>query len=99
MRFRACSVYILTNFTRSVLYTGVTSDLLQRIPQHREHSNPKSFPARYRAHRLVHYEAFEDVEAAIRREKQIKGWSRAKKIALISRTNPEWNDLWREGAE
>ena len=99
MRFRACAVYLLTNFRRTVLYTGVTSDLIQRVSEHRERAHPGSFTARYRVDRLVYYEAFEEIEAAIRREKQIKGWSRAKKIALIARSNPDWDDLWTEVAE
>jgi putative endonuclease len=96
MRFRACAVYLLSNFTRTVLYTGVTSDLVQRVHEHRERAHPRSFTAQYHVDRLVYYEAFEDMEAAIRREKQIKGWSRAKKVALIRRANPDWDDLWGE---
>ena len=99
MRFDACAVYMLANFTRTVLYTGVTSDLVQRVSQHREHVDPGAFTARYRVDRLVHYEAFEDIRSAIRREKQIKRWSRARKIALIRRSNPEWDDLWSQIVE
>ena len=99
MRFDACAVYVLANFTRTVLYTGVTSDLLRRVSEHRARADPESFTARYRIDRLVYYEAFKDIVAAIRREKQIKGWARAKKIALIDRSNPEWDDLWSRIAE
>jgi putative endonuclease len=96
MRFDACAVYVLANVNRSVLYVGVTSDLPTRVAIHRSRLAPRSFTARYRVDRLVHYEAFDRIEAAIGREKQIKGWSRRKKIALIERSNPAWVDLWDE---
>ena len=96
MRFEACAVYILANLNRSVLYVGVTSDLLKRIPEHREWLNPRSFTSRYRVDRLVHFEPFQDIVAAIEREKQLKSWTRAKKIALIEKSNREWRDLWPE---
>ena len=86
-------VYILTNKPRSVLYTGVTSDLPSRMQQHREEIN-KGFTARYHIHRLVYHEQSEDVYAAIQREKQIKKWNRAWKIRLIEAHNPEWIDLF-----
>ncbi len=94
MRFEACAVYILANLNRSVLYVGVTSDLLKRIPEHRERLNPRSFTSRYRVDRLVHFEPFQDIVAAIEREKQLKSWTRAKKLALIEKGNREWRDLW-----
>jgi putative endonuclease len=94
MRFRACAVYILSNLNRTVLYTGVTNDLVRRTTEHRQRMNPDGFAERYRADRLVYYEPFEGMVAAIRREKRIKGWSRAKKRELISRANPDWRDLW-----
>ena len=94
MRFEACAVYILANLNRSVLYVGVTSDLLKRIPEHRERLSPRSFTARYRVDRLVHFEPFQDIVTAIEREKQLKSWTRAKKIALIEKANREWEDLW-----
>ena len=96
MRFEACAVYILANLNRSVLYVGVTSDLLKRIPEHRERLNPQSFTSRYRVDRLVHFEPFQDIVAAIEREKQLKSWTRAKKIALVEKSNREWRDLWPE---
>jgi putative endonuclease len=96
MPFEACAVYILANLNRSVLYVGVTSDLFKRIPEHREGLSPGSFTSRYRVDRLVHFEPFRDIVAAIEREKQLKGWSRAKKIALIESANREWRDLWPE---
>ncbi len=88
---RAYYVYILAGKS-AVLYTGVTRNLLQRLAKHRERSVP-GFTARYNLTRLVHYEIFGSAGAAIAREKQIKGWLRAKKIALIESKNPEWKDL------
>ena len=96
MRFDACAVYILANLNRSVLYVGVTSDLVRRVAEHREHLDPRSFTSCYRVDRLVHFEAFQGIVTAIEREKQLKGWSRAKKIALIERTNRDWRDRWPE---
>ncbi|HXR33939.1 MAG TPA: GIY-YIG nuclease family protein [Verrucomicrobiae bacterium] len=84
-------VYILASRSR-VLYVGVTGNLLERVKEHREGLVP-GFTSRYRVHRLVHFEPYEDVRAAIAREKEIKGWSRAKKVALIERRNPAWEDL------
>ena len=78
---------------RKVLYVGMTSALDLRIWQHRTNHFPDSFTARYRVHRLVHLETFNHPLTAIRREKQIKGWTRAKKIALIEEENPRWQDL------
>ena len=96
MRFDACAVYILANLNRSVLYTGVTSDPLRRVAEHREHLDPRSFTSRYRVDRLVYFEPYQDIVAAIEREKQVKGWTRAKKIALIEKANHDWRDLWPE---
>ncbi len=86
-------VYLLSNKTRTVLYIGVTSDLEARLRAHIGRVHPKSFTARYQVDRLMYYEEFEDVLAAIAREKQLKGWTRAKKNALIATTNPRWTDL------
>ena len=88
------AVYILTNRTHRVLYTGVTSDLAKRVFQHQTGVSTSSFTARYNVNRLVHYEVVEDMTEAIRRVKQIKGWVRRKKAALIERNNPSWQDLW-----
>lgn len=85
-------VYILTNSRRTVLYTGVTGDLIKRIHQHRTRMLP-GFASRYNVDRLVFYEILNDAVAAIAREKQIKGGSRAKKVALIAGMNPQWRDL------
>ena len=84
-------VYILASRSR-VLYTGVTSQLLERVKQHREGLVP-GFTTQYRIHRLVHFESFSSPKSAIAREKQIKGWNRAKNVALIEAGNPSWEDL------
>ena len=94
MACEACAVYMLCNKARTVLYTGVTNNLMRRVLEHREGAEPGSFTARYRVNRLVYYEAFESIVAAIQREKQIKGWTRARKDALVARSNPAWSDLW-----
>jgi putative endonuclease len=86
-------VYIITNPTRTVLYTGVTNDLRKRIFQHKEKRVP-GFTGRYNVNKLVFYEVTPDVRSAIEREKQIKGGSRARKIALVEQMNPAWSDLY-----
>jgi len=82
-------VYMLNSSSRRALYTGITNALTTRVLEHRRAENPKSFTAQYRAFRLVYYEEFADVRAAIAREKQIKGWTRAKKNALVASMNPQ----------
>jgi putative endonuclease len=94
---RACHVYILSSRSRN-LYVGVTSDLLRRVWQHRTHAVP-GHAARYRITRLVHYEETDDIASAIAREKQIKGWLRARKVALIESHNPTWEDLAQDWFE
>lgn len=84
-------VYILSSPSRT-LYTGVTNHLPRRLATHREGTG-SAFTSRYKLTELVHYETFTDVREAIAREKQIKGWSRAKKIALVEAANPDWGDL------
>ena len=84
-------VYIMSSASR-VLYVGITGDLLRRVWEHKQKKVP-GFTARYRVTELVYFEAFGDVRAAIAREKQIKGWLRTKKIALIESFNPKWRDL------
>ena len=91
------AVYIMTNKRNGTLYTGVTSNLGQRVWQHREDVMP-AFTSKYRCKTLVWYEGHENMEAAITREKQIKGGNRAKKIALIEGINSGWNDLFDEVA-
>ena len=88
------SIYIITNTNNTVLYTGVTSDLVGRIWQHRNKKYPTSFSARYNIYKLVYFEHLDTIIDAIAREKQIKAGSRKKKIELIERENPTWNDLY-----
>jgi len=85
-------VYILASFRR-VLYIGVTGNLEKRLAYHRSLENPTSFTARYGVTRLVHVEEFTDVNQAIAREKELKAWRRSKKIRLIEKSNPDWDDL------
>jgi putative endonuclease len=88
-------VYIMTNPRRTVLYTGMTNDLIRRVWQHR--NAPRGgFTAKYHCSRLVLYEIFRDSYNAIAREKQIKAGSRSRKVELIERMNPEWRDLYEE---
>ncbi len=85
-------VYITTNHKKTVFYTGVTNDLKKRIAQHKMKLVP-GFTKRYHADKLVYYEMLDDPENAIKREKQIKGGSRQKKIDLVRRLNLKWEDL------
>ena len=85
-------VYILTNWDDSVLYIGVTSNLAKRLYEHRNHL-ADGFTNKYNVHKLVYFEQTSDVNSAIAREKQLKGWTRIKKNNLIAMTNPEWKDL------
>lgn len=84
-------VYIMSSKSR-MLYVGVTSDLTKRVYQHNQKSAP-GYTQKYNITHLVYYETTNDVHAAIAREKEIKGWLRRKKIALIEATNPQWLDL------
>ena len=84
-------VYIMTNKSRT-LYTGVTNNLERRVYEHK-HKLVAGFTSKYNITKLVHYEETNDVQEALVREKQIKGWLRSKKIALIESENPEWKDL------
>ncbi len=93
-------VYILSSKSRT-LYVGVTRDLLRRILEHKTKSIP-GFTAKYRIDRLVHFEESDFLMEAVRREKELKGWRRAKKVALVERTNPTWEDLasgWYDSAQ
>jgi putative endonuclease len=92
---RACYVYIVTNKNNSVLYIGVTSNLEGRIWEHRAQLI-ESFTKRYQCKKLLYYEDFPDPMSAIAREKQLKGWRREKKVGLINRMNPRWDDLFEE---
>ena len=87
-------VYILTNKNHTVLYTGVTRDLIRRVYEHKNHLDPNSFTSKYKVTKLVYYEETSDVTAAIEREKQIKSWPRHRKIGLIFEMNPCWVDFY-----
>ena len=87
-------VYILFNKRNGTLYTGVTSFLKRRVYEHKTKLHPNSFTAKYSVDKLGYYEKFVSIKEAIEREKQIKGGSRATKIALIESTNPYWEDLY-----
>jgi len=86
-------VYILANQRNGTLYVGVTSDLVRRVHEHRE-GLIDGFTKRHGIKQLVCFETYDDVEHAIQREKNMKHWSRAWKLELIERHNPDWNDLY-----
>lgn len=87
-------VYILTNPDKTTLYIGFTNNLTQRLFQHYENrGNPKTFAGRYYCYNLIYYEVYQYVNEAIAREKELKKWSRKKKVALINPSNPNWNSL------
>ena len=85
----------MTNINNTVLYVGVTSNLDQRIRQHKA-KELGGFTARYNISKVIYVERYNDIRDAISREKQIKSWSRQKKIDLIESVNPEWKDLYAE---
>ena len=85
-------VYIMTNRKRGVLYVGMTNHIERRVDEYKR-KLVRGFATRYNLKRLVHFEVFADAYSAIVREKQIKGWLRSKKIALIEKDNPHWKDL------
>ena len=86
---------VLTSKENTTLYIGVTNDLRRRLHEHRNET-ADGFTKRYHLHKLVYYEEYSEISDAISREKQLKGWSRRKKNALIEKKNSEWND-WSEG--
>lgn len=88
-------VYIITNKYNTVLYTGVTNNLVRRIYEHKE-KLVRGFSQRYSLKKLVYYEVFSDPQSAITREKQIKAGTRKRKIELVESANPTWRDLWEE---
>jgi len=92
---RQYCVYVMTNKFNRVLYTGVTSDLLRRILEHKKRINP-GFTTKYNPSKLVYYEVTTDAYGAIIRGKEIKGWVRRKKISLIKSMNSKWRDLSRD---
>lgn len=89
------AVYMLATKPYGTLYIGVTSDLLKRIWQHRNDA-VEGFTKRHGVHRLVHFEQFRSMAEAIEREKELKKWWRAWKIALVENSNSDWRDLWPE---
>ena len=88
-------VYILFNKRNGALYTGVTSNLIKRIYEHKE-KIIEGFSKRYEVDKLGYYEEYETIILAIEREKQIKSWSRKKKLELVEKVNPKWMDLYEE---
>ena len=89
-------VYILTNKNHTVLYTGVTTNLIRRVYEHKNHADPNSFTAKYKVEKLIYFEETTDVQSAIEREKQIKSWKRIQKIMLIQKSNPRFIDLYEK---
>jgi putative endonuclease len=90
---RGGHVYIMANFTNSVIYIGVTSSLYYRVLEHKEKKYPNSFTAKYNCFKLVYFEFFTHIEEAIFREKRLKKWNREWKINFIEKQNPLWIDL------
>ena len=86
-------IYILANKRNGTLYIGVTSNLVERVYEHKNNMI-EGFSKKYNIHKLVYYEITDDIESAIRREKQLKKWNRKWKINLIENSNPEWRDLY-----
>ena len=93
MNMKQGYVYIMTNKVNTVLYTGVTSNLVKRVYEHKN-KLVDGFTARYNLNKLVYFEQTADVISAIEREKQIKGWNRKHKEKLIESMNPQWKDLY-----
>lgn len=89
------AVYILTNVSHTVLYTGVTNDLVRRVHEHKQEKIP-GFTQKYHVHTLVYYELVDSPLSAIQREKQIKNLVRRKKLKMIDACNPTWKDLYQE---
>jgi len=96
MRIHLYYVYILTNTRHTVLYTGVTNDLERRCFEHKQ-KIIKGFTNKYNVDKLIYFEQFDFIDLAIAREKQIKGYSRAKKKALVEQFNKEWKELYNGG--
>lgn len=90
-----CAVYILASKQNGTLYTGVTTDLIKRVYQHKTHYF-RGFTEKYKVTTLVYFELCDEIESAIAREKYIKGKNRKFKIGLIQKANPDWNDLWQD---
>ena len=88
-------VYILANKLNTTIYVGVTNDLVRRVYEHKHELDAKSFTAKYGVHKVVYYESTNDIRSAIEREKQIKGWNRARKNKLVESLNPSWEELYQ----
>ena len=96
MRIHVYYVYILTNIHHNVLYTGVTNDLERRCYEHKQ-KKIKGFTQKYNVDKLIYFERFDSIDSAIAREKQIKGFSKEKKLALINKANNDWKELSHTG--
>jgi putative endonuclease len=92
MRIHVYYVYILSNIHHNVLYTGVTNDLERRCYEHKQ-KKIKGFTQKYNVDKLIYFERFDSIDSAIAREKQIKGFSKEKKLALINKANHDWKEL------
>ena len=92
---KAYYIYILSNFKRNVIYVGVTNNLQKRVWEHKQNL-VEGFSKKYKVHDLIYFETFSDPISAIKREKQIKSWSRGKKDELIKKLNPQLKDLYQE---
>jgi len=93
MPYNEYFVYILTNYSKTVLYIGVTGDIERRVFEHKQKYNPRSFTAKYQVNQLMWFETHNNIEQAIRREKLIKKWRRQWKFELVEKENQEWKDL------
>ena len=87
-------VYIMVNENNHVIYVGITNDLVRRVCEHKNHLDKGSFTDRYNVEKLVYFEITSDVNSAISREKQIKGWNRNRKNKLVEKINPNWDDIY-----
>ena len=96
MKIHCYYTYILTNKNHNVLYTGITNDLTRRCFEHKN-KLIKGFTEKYNVDKLIYFEVFDYVDLGIKREKQIKGYSKAKKVALINKINSGWIDLYSNG--
>ena len=93
---RGGTVYMMASLNNNALYTGVTSDLIARVQEHKHKVYPYGFTSKYHCVKLVYYNGFSTIDEAILEEKRIKGGSRKTKEQLINSINPEWKDLWEE---
>lgn len=93
MESKSYRVYVLTNKNNTVIYTGITSRIEQRVWEYTEGQDKRSFTARYKINKLVYVEEYVNVIDAITREKQIKNYSRKRKVELVNKSNPKWQDL------